>query len=250
MYDEALHLLQQAGSETVGNIQAKSPVRRAAIASLTGLPVMPGLLKRFLDQEVGYEDIGLEPAFFEHHLGPGGGGSEKTGSPVILDQDGGEPFPVRGVVDRIDLAGDGRFAIIDYKVRNTLPPAKSIREGAAFQLPLYLLALERSGGGTGMNLTAVGASYYQVSNTVRMTWPLLDRDEALTLGIRTRPTGGDFRTVLFDVLNAARDVARTIREGSFPIPAGKCPDKYCRYRPICRFDRYRVVEGGTMQGDE
>jgi len=63
------------------------------------------------------------------------------GSPPLRVRRGDDSFCLRGLIDRLDRAPDGRLRVIDYK---TAGPSsftrKAVREGKKLQLPLYALA--------------------------------------------------------------------------------------------------------------
>ena len=53
---------------------------------------------------------------------------------------------LRGYIDRVDRAPDGRLRIIDYKAGSTPIPSRDLAEGHRLQLPLYALAAAESLG--------------------------------------------------------------------------------------------------------
>jgi hypothetical protein len=50
------------------------------------------------------------------------------------------PLHLRGYIDRVDRAPDGRLRIIDYKAGSTPISARDLADGHRLQLPLYALA--------------------------------------------------------------------------------------------------------------
>ncbi len=64
--------------------------------------------------------------------------------PLILK--GEPPLHLRGYIDRIDHAPDGRLRIVDYKAGSTSIPARDLADGYRLQLPLYALAAQEALG--------------------------------------------------------------------------------------------------------
>jgi ATP-dependent helicase/DNAse subunit B len=65
---------------------------------------------------------------------------------VIGGQGQALPLQLRGYIDRVDRAPDGRLRIIDYKAGSTPISARDLEEGHRLQLPLYALAAEEALG--------------------------------------------------------------------------------------------------------
>ena len=68
----------------------------------------------------------------------------KGKQPLVLGE--GRDLQLRGYIDRVDRATDGRLRIIDYKAGSTSISARDLTEGRRLQLPLYALAAERALG--------------------------------------------------------------------------------------------------------
>jgi ATP-dependent helicase/DNAse subunit B len=64
----------------------------------------------------------------------------KQRPPLVLR--GEHPLHLRGYIDRVDRAPDGRLRIIDYKAGSTPISARGLTDGQRLQLPLYALAAE------------------------------------------------------------------------------------------------------------
>ncbi|MDY7080694.1 MAG: PD-(D/E)XK nuclease family protein [Chloroflexota bacterium] len=62
--------------------------------------------------------------------------------PLVLR--GEQSLQLRGYIDRVDRAPDGRIRIIDYKAGSTPIPARDLTDGYRLQLPLYAMAAERA----------------------------------------------------------------------------------------------------------
>jgi ATP-dependent helicase/DNAse subunit B len=63
-----------------------------------------------------------------------------------LTLSGERTLQLRGYIDRVDRAPDGRLRVIDYKAGSTPIPARDLVEGRRLQLPLYALAAEKTLG--------------------------------------------------------------------------------------------------------
>lgn len=116
-----------------------APARRKAV-----LEAERYALARLLDRYLFFAepDESWRPAYFEAAFGKVGGASTEelsTPEPFILETASG-PIRLSGIIDRIDLSGDGP-RVIDYKTGQA-PGVTAIMQGRSLQLPLYALALE------------------------------------------------------------------------------------------------------------
>ncbi|GAB6902927.1 RecB family exonuclease [Kineosporia succinea] len=123
---------------------------------------------------------------------------------------------LRGYVDRLDVAADGRLRVVDYKTGRA--PSEAFEAGALFQMKFYALVLWRSrdvlptmlqlvylGDGEILRYEPDAADLLAVERKVKALW------EAITLAART----GDWR----------------------PSPGRLC--SWCDHRAIC------PAQGGT-----
>ena len=63
------------------------------------------------------------------------------GQPPLIVREGDDSFRLRGFIDRVDRAPDGRVRVIDYKTAGPWAyTKKAVAEGKKLQLPLYALA--------------------------------------------------------------------------------------------------------------
>jgi ATP-dependent helicase/DNAse subunit B len=66
----------------------------------------------------------------------------RKGEPPLELRDGHDVLQLRGIVDRIDRAPDGRIRLIDYKTSGRSAfSRRAVEEGKKLQLPLYALAV-------------------------------------------------------------------------------------------------------------
>ena len=150
--------------------------------------------------------------------------------------EGTESLRIKGRIDRVDRTPEGFFLIYDYKTGG-YSRFKDIETGKALQLPLYTLAFEAISGGRG-----VAAGYYGVRKEVKRSMLLCDDTGRAILVSRPR-TSPDFPGTLNRSREFALEYIGRIRKGEFPLPhEEKCPNNYCEFRRICRFDPYRAFD--------
>jgi len=135
-------------------------------------------------------------------------------------------LPVRGVIDRIDRAGDA-LIIVDYKSGSTQIPLSEIQEGRNFQMAVYILALRELLRESDEALTVAGGLFWHIrdlrhSGLMDFAHDTADEHEAV-------------------ILRAQRHIARYIdlaRQGRYAPQASKMVDgkcsRYCAYYQLCR----------------
>jgi putative RecB family exonuclease len=136
--------LVHAVLERIFELPAPQRTVEAAVA------LVPGEWERLLEEEPTWAELVREEALGEAgklvkdwfvledptRLEP-----EETELYVEADLDG---LIIRGVVDRLDVAADGRLRVVDYKTGRA--PSETFEGRALFQLKFYALALWRSRG--------------------------------------------------------------------------------------------------------
>lgn len=239
---DATDLIQTIAAQELGRHTFQSPLWDATrILMLGDQHTGPGYLERFLQKEAGEEGSPLMPVGFEVSFGMGETGSDDPASspePVELtSSDGERTMFIQGRIDRIDLTPDGSFLIYDYKTGSKIPLIKDIEAGKALQLPLYLLAYEKISGDPG-----IGGGYYTIRREVKRSIVLANETvkDLMVSRFRAPP---DFAGMLQGSRDYAFDYIEKIRNGSFPLPhEEECPNTYCDYKRICRFDPYRIFQ--------
>jgi ATP-dependent helicase/nuclease subunit B len=241
---DATDLILKLATEELDKYTFQSPLWDATrILMLGDRHTGPGYFEKFLLHETEEADSPLVPSRFEFSFGMGTTESDDPTSslePVeLVSPNGEQKVFIRGRIDRIDLTPDGFFLIYDYKSGAQHPKAKDIEAGTALQLPLYLLAFEKISGNHG-----IGGGYYTIRRDVDRSIVLAD-SSAKDLMVSRPRVSADFAGLIQHSRDCAFEYIDGIRNGCFPLPREeKCPNPYCEFKQICRFDPYRVFQCG------
>jgi RecB family exonuclease len=149
------------------------------------------------------------------------------GRPPLVVREGQDAFRLRGFIDRVDRAPDGRVRVIDYKTAGPWAyTKKAVTEGKLLQLPLYALAARDA-----LELgEPVEGFYWHVRQAQPSSFQMSKFD------------GGPDGAIEVAV-EKAWEAVRGVRDGHFvpqPPDAG-CPS-YCPAAGFCW--RYRPGYGG------
>jgi ATP-dependent helicase/DNAse subunit B len=149
------------------------------------------------------------------------------GRPPLIVREGDDFFRVRGLIDRVDGAPDGRVRVIDYKTAGPWAyTKKAVTEGKKLQLPLYALAA-RDALGLG---DPVEGFYWHVQHAEASPFQMSKFDGG--------PEGAMEVTV-----QKAWQAVRGARDGHFvPQPPDTGCPAYCPAAGFCW--RYRAGYGG------
>ena len=120
------------------------------------------------------------------------------------------PIEVRGVVDRLDLRGDGTARIVDYKTGNA-PPVQ-YADSAFFALKIYALIVSESTEWTPSQIRLL-----YLGNAVSHTLPV---------------SAGQLRAIRRQMLALRVAIERGIAGDIFPTRVSRLCD-WCYYQPIC-----------------
>jgi RecB family exonuclease/superfamily I DNA/RNA helicase len=127
---------------------------------VTGYPLVWEVCREKLSADVAAwlrneaEDASFFPLHLEHPLPP----TEVLG------------VTLRGRVDRVDASRNGEWRVYDYKTGRRVVKAETFDKGRALQIPLYMLALEKSNA----PVQVVGGYYFYVTRAgglKRSGWP-------------------------------------------------------------------------------
>ncbi len=239
---DATEMILRIATEELDTYSFQSPLWDATrILMLGDRHTGPGYFERFLAHETDESDSPLVPSLFEYSFGMGITGSDdplSSPSPVeLVSPDGERKVFIRGRIDRIDCTPDGNFLIYDYKSGSQHPKTKDIEAGTALQLPLYLLAFGKITGNHG-----IGGGYYTIRREVDRSMVLVDAAACELMTSRPR-VSKDFAGTIRNSQDCTFAYIDGIRNGSFPLPLEEeCPNPYCEFKRICRFDPYRIFD--------
>jgi ATP-dependent helicase/nuclease subunit B len=189
-------------------------------------------LQRFLNEEIGRLNTDaepLEPAKFEVGFGIGGDNSY----PPLPIEFAGKTVLIRGVVDRIDLVGEGsgqRARVVDYKSGSTSISSKDALNGRNLQIPIYALAVERV---ILPGSRVVKGSYLSVGSGRPVGQLDFEKDEGLQL----------LRVVEAKV----QSIVAGVEAGDFTVrPSAGKVCKQCSHEKVCRIGELTT---GEMESD-
>ena len=243
---EALRRILVIGREEAEQVSLRSPAWTIQKEFLLGSPLAgPGLLERFIESELRLAASSFSPRVFEFSFGYPAGES----LPIRLHGGSEETVLLRGRIDRIDVASDGAFMVIDYKTGSSRPNLKEITAGKALQLPLYIRAVETLTGLSG----AAGAYYTLRRGEIRVRPVFWDKDrEGHFAGypVSRRNAVEDVRALVDASLARVEEYLHGIRGGWFPTRQDNdpCPG-YCGFATICRYDALREFSSGGEGSD-
>ncbi|MBD3167203.1 hypothetical protein GF324_11430 [bacterium] len=207
-----------------------------------------GYLRTMLDyeQEKKMRDERIRMVEASFGFGPDVDSDLLFAEPYIVEADG-RSVPLRGRIDRIGLNANKGWRIWDYKVSNTSLPTKShVLNGVAFQLPVYMLLLERAletGVLEGAS-TIDQAAFYQLKRTD-------DLVKASNSGKWAADQHASYKETLKRNIVS---IVKAVQAGRFHHPLSQndklCRESrehnYCPFFDICRRDPV-VFKGRTQQ---
>jgi ATP-dependent helicase/DNAse subunit B len=224
-------LVDEAASEgTDGEMSAE---RQIAIARVKIQ------VEKFLEEEAESETpFRPEPALLERSFGfP----EQNEDDPGALDF--GE-FKLRGFIDRIDLAPDGRSAIVrDYKTSQKVPGRPQIVSEGKLQMPLYMLVVRDV-----LGLDPIAGLYHPLAAYRERGGRGYGLKEEMGEGgllehggvaVRTdKVTRSELEDELETAYGRAKENGLRMRAGDIKRdPLGGSCNKYCEFQPICRLER-------------
>jgi ATP-dependent helicase/DNAse subunit B len=187
-------------------------------------------LTRYLEHLAAAESS-LEPTYLELSFGF----PEEPDGLAALEL--GDGVSVRGRIDRVDVAADGRSAVVyDYKSSRAPDAGRWARE-RALQVALYMRAVEQSPPA----LHAVGGFYQPLSGRDLRPRGALDRDAPVELDcVRGDARDADeLGQLVQDAVAIAREAAAQARAGALQARPDTCGfgGRGCSYPTICRCER-------------
>ncbi|MBI3313744.1 MAG: exodeoxyribonuclease V subunit gamma [Candidatus Omnitrophica bacterium] len=193
------------------------------------------ILERFTGEELErLSQAPLKPRYFEF-----GFGMEEGGAPSLeIELEKGEKFKIRGKIDRIDVDVEEKAGlVIDYKTSREFKK-DDLKTGAALQLPIYLLVLEKI-----LGLQPAGAEIYSIKGRKNSGF-YLDEYARLFPGLSSRKmilTAGEFRNVLAGAVRFIQEFVRNMRGLKIEARPRKIDEcNYCSYASVCRIEKWRL----------
>jgi len=255
-YPAALQQILAIGRDETDRFLFDSPAWLVEKEHLVGSPhVGPGLLERFLSHERETASSTFVPHAFELSFGlPVAAGTcdpASTPDAIAIPLNGTDSgvVRIRGRIDRIDRLPDGRFLIADYKTGSSHPSLRDIEAGKAFQLPLYLRAVE-----TLTAMQGVAGCYYilrrrEIRNKP-VFWDASLKERFKPFSVSSRSSVEDVRALVDTSLAHVSHCLEGIRSGWFAPRSdpGPCPG-YCDFKTVCRFDSLRLLAAGEVYED-
>ncbi|MBU3679961.1 MAG: hypothetical protein FGM32_10210 [Candidatus Kapabacteria bacterium] len=225
--------------------------------ALVGSAAMPGLLRRWLELEIAYqEETGHAPALFEIVLN----------EDITIEIDGRTTIlPITARIDRIDVAPDGMgvsFVVGDYKPRASSGyTTQRILNGELSQMPIYLRATSEWLTRHNVPNEPLAAMYRSFGTTIHETddprvqmvlYSPSVKHWKQFVSIKQSQRPKVFENILELPLQQQVDaslvyadaLAESIRAGTFPVhPTGKACE-HCRMNELCRVDEWGI--GGVI----
>ena len=221
---EARRLLDELLGSVPASVAPGRPVaiRAAAIKSITAD------LHRYLEYEAvtgsGWEQAGLELRF-----GFGDNDAEQPSLPVLELDDG---VRLRGLIDRVDVDGDGHAIVRDYK-----SSGRDAHRGARWstdrqlQVALYMLATKQL-----LGLEPVAGFYQPLGGEKLAGRGVFLSDAAVGDGVVSRDgrSAEELDEILRDAADRAVELAGRLRAGDLTPCPETCSRNGCMYPGICR----------------
>ncbi|MBI2082941.1 MAG: PD-(D/E)XK nuclease family protein [Deltaproteobacteria bacterium] len=194
-------------------------------------------LTQVLEKEISMEQTksSLKPTTFEWSFGKKG--------PLELPDGKGGGIRIKGRIDRIDVDHESkRFLIIDYKTGSQKITGNQLRRGEAFQLPLYLLAVQKL---LLPEYEPIGGLYYHLSD-LSMDAGMI-RSSLLPDGFKIHPSSSSFFSEiewkeLFETTTKhLQSIVQEIREEKFPSREEPC-EPWCPWKDLCKIRSFEISE--------
>ncbi|HSE30955.1 MAG TPA: PD-(D/E)XK nuclease family protein [Pyrinomonadaceae bacterium] len=213
--------------------------------------------KILLDQILLYEmevqeeasELNVLPALFEVAFGNTRSSAKDPGStpqPLELTRGtfvGDESIKISGQIDRVDLADDDTLIAYDYKL-STGSTKEDIRSGRSLQIPIYLEALEKL---LLPESRVAGGGYYIIRGARDRRNKGLHRKSdreysRLGHGVGALLSDEEWQQIRDEAIARLWEFVDGMRAGTFAVnPAeGKKTCRFCDYRAVCRYERYRI----------
>ena len=238
-------------AELLDDVARERGLRPERPGDAVALARLRAQIESFLREESELEtELRPRPDLLEAGFGMAGPGAngEHGADPPPLDLG---TATLRGRIDRVDVAPDGRAALVrDYKTSREVHGRRGWEARGKLQLQLYILAArERLGlepiGGL---YTALGARDDRRPRGIAIAGDPRLGELPLVGGDACEPDRFDEELERARARAAGKAAAMRAGEiGRDPI-GGRCPS-YCSYQPICRLERAVGLEDGDGNGN-
>lgn len=233
-----------------------------------GVPGTKGLLDAFLEHDQDQIDqTGFAPAFLEYSFGYTGdsaAGKSSVKTTARLENEKGT-IRLSGKLDRADMNSKDQILIFDYKTGSKAEniKARQILDGISFQLPFYILALQK----LKPELDPVYAGYFQVKDAEKcqrihvmadknkINFDLGRSNASLPNKKVTDEAGNEltFDDLLEHSLATAVDKVEELKQGMFRhtmYPKQYFCESLCEYRRMCQKNVAKLKKMAGRDDDE
>lgn len=155
---------------------------------------------------------------------------------------GEDTIRIQGQIDRVDQAADGTLVAYDYKL-STGANAEDMKAGRSLQLPIYLEALERL---LLPGQALAGGGYYILkAKPGRRNSGMYRKDFGEYLGLQAKNsilTDYDWTQLRRQVVQKIWQFFDGMRAGDFRVrpSLGYETCRFCDYKAVCRYEKYRI----------
>ncbi|HEY8224825.1 MAG TPA: PD-(D/E)XK nuclease family protein [Pyrinomonadaceae bacterium] len=214
------------------------------------------LYERRIQEEA--QELGVLPAYFEIAFGNTRSSAKDPASraePLELTRGtfvGEEAIKISGQIDRVDLADDNTLIAYDYKL-STGNSKDDIRSGRSLQIPIYLAALEKL---LLPESRIAGGGYYIIRGSRDRRNKGLHRKSdrnysQIGHGVGALLSDEEWQQVRDEAISRLWQFIDGMRGGTFLVnPAeGKKTCRFCDYRAVCRYERYRIERKKRLSTD-
>jgi len=244
----AVDRIRQIGKEEIDAARGRGAVWDAFRIRMLGEGDIPGVLARFIDNEMTDPLPGFTPMMFE--IGTVKSGRDaplapKSG-PILLDIEEGPVSQMKFtfIIDRVDIGEGMKAFILDYKT-GRVPTTTAVSNGDKLQLPLYILALEEMFP----DITCVGAGYYSVGSEMEIVPMLADKAAKVLMGDlgKKKCVNDHYHQILEDVRKRLGKILSGMMKGEYhPSMTGNYCEATCDYYTTCRFQELRLLDRGGI----
>lgn len=196
----ALEKILEIASDEFGKIKSDTPEWIAKRSWYLG-EGLPGVFEKFIEYEAGLSEKGWAT--------PSDCVEKEIDSKISMN---GRSMNIHGKIDRVLVNGDC-FKIMDYKTGSGF--TYNSKDETHFQIPLYACALSNSNG-----MKSDGGLYLQISSA---EFKEIDAFKNTAIEDKTEA-----------VISKCFEIADSIKNGQCDVKPGKCDDKYCSFKYICR----------------